>query len=1066
MIDNVTNGFEVKETPYLSLYSNANKAREIGDLESARITYNEAHSAVDVHSSDKEDQWSRCASLDMVVRCETDLQVSSHEVIETMCKYASEIEKIYSSIHDDKPFEVPLNPRSASEITAFLRFVEGIPEADPNLLDEDTIKKHWLLYYYISRWAFVMRIYFVRCTSQLDLADHCGILSEHAAEKARKWRNHTGELVENADFVLKKEIPETAEGLRKRLTDIFDEVCGLMTNEVQPLEDIFIKKLAGVQDWADAHSKIQIALKFMTEGDYAEAAKAFLPIEKEIKKMEYTGQLGEEYEFQLKAKKYYAHACISEDNYEASLADLRLLFLTSFIRFPKIAREIKIFEARAALRYSKLDDAMNAYKIAKVQFAKVEEDQDGILNGWLDLIEAQIALLNHKNPDTPEKDTKSLSEAFKGKIVLVCNKLGGLCPEFILNKVQSGLSDILEFEDVDPLKIEDIKSKFKAYTIEDSVISRPPAEYLPLEAQRLFVLGMVEIEQIRDEYDHQKYLNGVAYLLNAYSILLELESKDKHLLKQIEDSFKELSRINFTNSRFSEEQIVTILQNLNMEEVAKRNQLEQWTKALLKIMSEQKLTSQEDCEDDFSVTLARIIPQFISSASNVQLIKQNELPKWKLKPNDEYSMIQEGTVKKDGKEIFVTTLSLNTNDEFDSDDHTIVIESAYELTRYTKGSLMMIATALEKALKIHSLYKNSEGGIVEDRQRLYDLSGPLTDTLLDEATIEHKKRIQEFMRVFCGEWNREQNGMPFDIDLLINAARHHDTGKAGTPLIVLLKEGALNNQEYKIIMQHPEVGADRLLGLLKLDPVVKYEFAHHVQEGNRRGYPCDLKGNRYQNEIHEFMAEYLKSLTEEERAFLMSTTETLEGKRNKDMGLMSDILEAMSAESRTYRDKLTLKKLVGFATSNIGINFPHYLIHAFVRYVNKGLFNDFISHGEIPNGVKNKFELPVSYKLDAAIEYMESLGEKEFTEIYEIDYNSSLRGLSAGKGCGVAISRECIRAEMFGMYMRTFKIDQKETKKRYGKRCDDYVKGFVEWAKNNGEQPVDDYYGAQGYPSK
>lgn len=142
------------------------------------------------------------------------------------------------------------------------------------------------------------------------------------------------------------------------------------------------------------------------------------------------------------------------------------------------------------------------------------------------------------------------------------------------------------------------------------------------------------------------------------------------------------------------------------------------------------------------------------------------------------------------------------------------------------------------------------------------------------------------------------------------------------------------------------------------------------------------------------------------------------------------------------------------------------MIHAFVRYVNKGLFNELISHGKIPNGVKNKFELPVSYKLDAAIEYMESLDESQFLETYEIDYKSSLRGLSAGKGCDVAISKECVRAEMFGMYMRTFKLSAEDAHLKYGKRCDDYVKEFEKWAKENGKHSVDDYYGSSGYSDK
>jgi HD-GYP domain-containing protein (c-di-GMP phosphodiesterase class II) len=736
-----------------------------------------------------------------------------------------------------------LNPRSISEIDDFITFLSSVSDDVPETYDQDKIKKNWLLYYYISRWAFVMRIYYVRCTSQLDLSNKCWELSKLAANKAANWRAHTGKYVENSDFVLKDDPQTERKTIREKIDAIVDSIIELLDLKSAEKRDPLLKKLAGVQDWLDANSLSNATLKMMAKGDYQNAAQALMLLEEEAQRMKYSDKLGEEYESQIKAKKIYAQACISEENYNNTISELRVLFLLTFIRFPKIAREIKIYEARAALRYNKLEDAQFAYKSAKALSEGVNSYQNGIFEGWLNLIEAQIALLKHKNAKDTEQDAEENST------------LKELCPEFIRNIIQDGLWSVFDLKDGKELKLEDIKSKFINYRIEESVINRPKAEYLPLEAQRLFVLGQVELEQLKEEYDHDKYLNGVAYLLNAYSILLELGSKDKFIMSQIEPAYKKLIRINFENSRFDEERIKDILNNLNIEEVAKRNQLEQWTKALLKIITEQKLTSKEDCEEDFSGTLVRVIPPFVPSASNISLIKENELsPSWELKPNEDYSVIREGTVEKDGNKIYATLLSLNTHDEFSHEDHSIVIESSHELTKYTKGALMMIATALEKALKIHSLYKNSENGVIEDRQRLYDLSGPLTDILLDEATVEHKKRIQEFIRIFCEEWNKEHKemlNMTFDTDLLVNYARHHDTGKAESPLIVLFKPGSLNDDEFTTMTSHPTDGAEKLYGLFGFDEIVKLELVHHIQEGNRRGYPWDLKGWDYQENINE-----------------------------------------------------------------------------------------------------------------------------------------------------------------------------------------------------------------------
>ena len=116
MSEQLSNSHENLNSGYVDLYHKANDIRANGDLQHARDLYDIAHSKVDPDSSERQDQWRRCASLDMVIRCETDLQRPAIEVVETIDRYAKEIEKIYSDLHNGAKFNVPLNPRSIAEL--------------------------------------------------------------------------------------------------------------------------------------------------------------------------------------------------------------------------------------------------------------------------------------------------------------------------------------------------------------------------------------------------------------------------------------------------------------------------------------------------------------------------------------------------------------------------------------------------------------------------------------------------------------------------------------------------------------------------------------------------------------------------------------------------------------------------------------------------------------------------------------------------------------------------------------------------------------------------------------
>ncbi len=69
----------------------------------------------------------------------------------------------------------------------------------------------------------------------------------------------------------------------------------------------------------------------------------------------------------------------------------------------------------------------------------------------------------------------------------------------------------------------------------------------------------------------------------------------------------------------------------------------------------------------------------------------------------------------------------------------------------------------------------------------------------------------------------------------------HDVGKIGIPDAVLGKEGPLNEEEYKIMRQHPATGARIVQNILRSELIVPGIREHH-ERFDGKGYPKGLKG--------------------------------------------------------------------------------------------------------------------------------------------------------------------------------------------------------------------------------
>lgn len=80
-----------------------------------------------------------------------------------------------------------------------------------------------------------------------------------------------------------------------------------------------------------------------------------------------------------------------------------------------------------------------------------------------------------------------------------------------------------------------------------------------------------------------------------------------------------------------------------------------------------------------------------------------------------------------------------------------------------------------------------------------------------------------------------------DIQSIRRAALLHDIGKIGIPDNILHKPGALNDREWVIMKQHPEIGARILRMIAGLSDVARLVLAHH-ERFDGSGYPLGISG--------------------------------------------------------------------------------------------------------------------------------------------------------------------------------------------------------------------------------
>jgi len=233
---------------------------------------------------------------------------------------------------------------------------------------------------------------------------------------------------------------------------------------------------------------------------------------------------------------------------------------------------------------------------------------------------------------------------------------------------------------------------------------------------------------------------------------------------------------------------------------------------------------------------------------------------------DGYEVIQRlraDTATRDIPVIFVTALDA-TEDERKG----LELGAADYITKPVRPAIMHARVRAQLELKRARDRMRDENAWLEsqvtlrrdENQRLQDVSLRALASLAstrDNETGNHILRTQGYVRVLCEHLaarGRHPDVLsPDGIRFITMAAPLHDIGKVGIPDNILLKPGALDDGEWRIMRTHAEMGAEAIRRAMAEDGgdtrpfgflLAAIEIAHfHHEKWDGSGYPQGLKGD-------------------------------------------------------------------------------------------------------------------------------------------------------------------------------------------------------------------------------
>lgn len=111
--------------------------------------------------------------------------------------------------------------------------------------------------------------------------------------------------------------------------------------------------------------------------------------------------------------------------------------------------------------------------------------------------------------------------------------------------------------------------------------------------------------------------------------------------------------------------------------------------------------------------------------------------------------------------------------------------------------------------------------------------------LRDKETEGHTLRVTDLSVKLARNMGINEGELLF----IRRGALLHDIGKLGVPDAILHKASSLNDDEWKVMRQHPQLAYDMLYPIEYLRPALDIPFCHH-EKFDGTGYPRQLKGEQ------------------------------------------------------------------------------------------------------------------------------------------------------------------------------------------------------------------------------
>ena len=147
-------------------------------------------------------------------------------------------------------------------------------------------------------------------------------------------------------------------------------------------------------------------------------------------------------------------------------------------------------------------------------------------------------------------------------------------------------------------------------------------------------------------------------------------------------------------------------------------------------------------------------------------------------------------------------------------------------------------STVDRARQIEVDYLKKES---ENTKRLFAQTAEALASAIDakdKYTKGHSSRVAEYSRKIAELAGKN----PQECDEIYYAALLHDVGKIGISRSILNKKGKLSDEEYKVIKEHPNIGA-QILSSISESPYLSIGAKSHHERYDGKGYPEGLKGD-------------------------------------------------------------------------------------------------------------------------------------------------------------------------------------------------------------------------------